>query len=76
MDQLIAQITQRTGISDEQARQAVEIAINFIKTKLPPALGSQLDSLLNSQGNAGTGSPLDSVTSQLPGGLGDMFGKK
>ncbi len=71
MDQLIAQITQRTGISDEQAKQAVETVMTFIKAKLPEPLASQVDGVLG-----GSGSPLDSITDQLPGGLGGMFGKK
>lgn len=35
MDELVNQITQRTGISADQARQAVQIMADYLKTKLP-----------------------------------------
>ncbi len=42
MDQLIKQITDRTGITEDQAKQAVETVLTFLKGRLPAGLGSQL----------------------------------
>lgn len=68
MENLIKAISEKTGISPEQAKGAAETAINFIKDKLPAGIGSQLDSLVGGNGGAKMEeSPL--------GKLGNMFGK-
>lgn len=46
MDQIIKTITEKTGITDDQARQAVLATVDFIKSKIPPMFASQLDRLL------------------------------
>jgi uncharacterized protein (DUF2267 family) len=71
MEQLIKQIMERTGISEEQAKQAVETVLTFLKGQLPPALGSQLDSVIS-----GDLSSLGSIAGQAQGALGGLFGKK
>jgi hypothetical protein len=68
MEQLIKEITERTGISQEQAKQAVETVLTFLKGKLPAALGSQLDTVLSGD--------LSSIASQAQDALGGLFGKK
>jgi hypothetical protein len=67
MDELIKQIAAKTGISEAQAKQAVEMTLDFVKEKLPEPYGSQLDSIL--EGDLGS---LGNIAS----GLGGMFGKK
>ncbi len=62
MDELVKQVVQKTGISEEQARQAVNVVLEFLKQRLPAPIASQLDGVLN---NAGVG-----------GALGGLFGKK
>lgn len=64
MNELIQQVTQRTGLSEDKARTAVDTVINYLKQKLPGPLGSQIDSAL-SGGSSGIGSA-----------IGDVFGKK
>ncbi len=59
MDELIKLITQKTGISEEQARQAVNQVLAFLKTKLPAPIASQVEAVL------GGGVP----------NLGGLFGK-
>jgi hypothetical protein len=49
MDQLISQITQKTGITDQQARDAVQTVIGFIKEKVPPSMAPQIDALMAGQ---------------------------
>jgi len=65
MDELVKQITERTGISEAQARTAVDTVIGFLKQRLPEPLGGQLDSLL--AGGAG-------IAGDLAGKAGDMLG--
>lgn len=67
MKEIIALVTQKTGISEQQAQQAVDTVLGYLKQKLPGPLASQLDSLI-----AGGGPNLG----DLAGGLGGLFGKK
>lgn len=75
MDELINQITSRTGISQEQATQAVNIVVSFAQEKLPQPLASQLDGVFNGGAGAGVAGIQDQVQQQL-GNLGGMFGGK
>jgi len=70
MNELVSQIAQRTGISEDKARHAAEVAINFFKSKLP-GVGGQLDGVLQ-RGVAGSGG----VREKVQEGLGGAFGKK
>ena len=72
MDELISQITQQTGISSDQARQAVQIVADFVKTWLPAPIAGQVDAVLS--GN--TMGDLSNQAGQVLGGLGGMFGKQ
>jgi hypothetical protein len=55
MDELVNQITQRTGISQNQAQQAVQVTVNFLKQKLPPQIASQVENYIGGQGGKGMG---------------------
>ena len=46
MDQIVKLVQEKTGISEDQARTAVTTVIDFIKTKLPPPIASQVDGAL------------------------------
>ena len=67
MDELVKQVAAKTGISEAQAQQAVEMTLDFVKKKLPEPYRSQLDSIL--EGDA-------SAAGNLAKGLGGMLGKK
>ena len=76
MDELLNRVTERTGLSPEQARAAVEAALGFLKERLPAPLASHLDSLIGggeSSGEAAGGEGLASAASAM---LGNLFGKK
>jgi len=55
MDEIIKTITEKTGISDEQARQAAQATVEYIKSKIPPMFATQLDRLLEGGGTASGG---------------------
>ncbi len=74
MDELIRQVTERTGISESQARTAVETVIGFLKTRLPAPIAGQLDSFVG--GSAGAAGGLADKAGDVLGGLGGMFGGK
>lgn len=79
MDEIIAAVSQRTGLPPDQAQAAVESVIEHLKGRLPTAISSHLDGIL---AGGGTGSPgqaasggLGGLASEL-GGLGGLFGTK
>lgn len=51
MDELIKLVAKKTGISEEQARKAVETVLQFIKQRLPAGIGSQIDGILGGGGD-------------------------
>lgn len=65
MDEVIKMVTQRAGISEEQARKAVDAVAEFAKGRFP-ALAGQIDGMLKGGGN-----PLGDIA----GKIGGMFGK-
>jgi hypothetical protein len=72
MEELIQQIVSKTGISESNARSAIETVANFLKTKLPGPLAGQVDSALGTAGGALGGVDLGNISS----GIGGLFGKK
>jgi hypothetical protein len=71
MNELINQITQRTGISQNQAQQAVQVVVGFLKQRLPAPVASQLGSFVSGQGTQGTGQ--GGVMGQAQQSFGKMF---
>jgi hypothetical protein len=68
MDELIKRITEKTGISEDQARTAVTTVSGFLKEKLPSPLAGQIDNVLS-----GAGGMTDKV-GDLASKVGGMFG--
>ncbi len=64
MDELVKQISQKTGISEEQAKQAITQVLDFLKQRLPAPVAQQIDGIL------GGGMP------DLSKGIGGLFGGK
>ena len=78
MDELIKKVSERTGISEDKARTAVETVVGFLKDRLPAPIAGQVDNALNSSAGA-IGSAGDAIADKagdVLGGLGGMFGKK
>lgn len=65
MDELVKLVAEKTGLTEEMAKVAVDTVIDFLKDKLPGPAASQLDALLD----GGDGS-------SLMGGLGSLLGGK
>ena len=60
MEEVVKLVIQKAGISENQARQAIETVLGFLKQKLPAPIAGQIDSLLSDS------SPL--------GEIGKLFG--
>jgi len=67
MDELVQQVSQRTGLSDDVAREAVEAVLAVLKEKLPAPIAGQLDNFIEGSGS------LDDL-GDLTKGLGGLFG--
>ena len=65
MDELVKMVTQKTGISEDQAKQAVNVVLDYLKKNLPAPVAGQIDGIL---GGADIGGIANS--------LGGLFGKK
>jgi len=74
MDELIKQVVERTGISEQQARGAVDTVLGFLKNRLPEPLAGQLDGLVG--GASGAAGGIAGAAGDVLGGLGGMFGGK
>lgn len=68
MDELIKRITEKTGISDDQARTAITTVTGFLKEKLPVA--GQVDNAISGAG----GAVVDKV-GDVAAKVGGLFGK-
>jgi nucleoid DNA-binding protein len=62
MNELINMVKSKVGISDDQAKQAVETVINALKQRLPSSLSSQIDSALS----GGLGEAAKGMAGKLP----------
>ncbi len=69
MNELVKLVSQKTGLSEEMARVAVETVVNYLKDKLPAPIAGQIDSVLSGGGMGGD-------LGDLAKGLGGMLGKK
>jgi uncharacterized protein (DUF2267 family) len=65
MEELVKMVADKVGISEAQAKQAVEMVMGFLKDKLPEPIAGQLDAAL--EGDV-------SGLGDLAGGLGKLFG--
>jgi len=66
VDALISRVVERTGISEDKARAAVDTVVGYLKERAPAGLSGQIDSLVG----GGEGSGAGDVASRI----GGMFG--
>ncbi len=67
MEELVNLVVEKTGMSEEQAKQAIDTVLDYVKEKLPEPLAGQLDNLLEG------GVDMDGAGNLLKG-LGGLFG--
>lgn len=70
MNDIIKMVVSKTGMSESVAKIAVDVVISQLKSKLPPAVGGQIDSLIGSTGSSKSSNPLGGLTDKLGGILG------
>ena len=76
MEELIRQVTERTGISPEQAQTAVITVLGFVKGRLPEPIAAHLDGFLGGGAGGAEGGlgGLGGAAGGVLGGLGGMLG--
>ena len=57
MDELVQQISERTGIPQDKAQMAARTAIEFLDGRLPAPVGGNLHRLIEGGGGGGGGMP-------------------
>ncbi len=65
-DELVRIVAEKTGLSEDLARTAVEAVLAYLKERLPEPIAQQMDAFL-----AGEGTDLGDM---LQKGLGGLFG--
>lgn len=68
MDELTKLVAQKTGISETQAKQAVETVLGFLKDRLPAPIAGQIEGVISGGGTPDVG--------EIAKGLGGLLGKK
>jgi len=68
MQELVSLVSEKTGISEDVAQQAVNIVLGYPKDRLPQPIASKLDSVAQGQSIGDM--------SDLAGQLGGLFGGK
>ncbi len=70
LDEIVNEVSAKTGLSQDQAKAAVESVIGFLKTRLPAPIAGELDNLLN-----GVASGNEDLASEATAVLGSFFHK-
>ncbi|HYO90738.1 MAG TPA: HU family DNA-binding protein [Pyrinomonadaceae bacterium] len=74
MEELIKQVSERSGISEAQARKAVDTVMNYMRDKLPASVSGTIDNALG--GGANVAGDVADTAQNVLGNIGGMFGKK
>jgi len=72
MDELVQVVMEKTRLPEDQARQAVETVIDFLKERLPKPLAGQVDAALK---NEATIEQAEQLIDKGAKQLGDLLGK-
>lgn len=62
-DELIKLVAQKTGLSEDIAKVAVETVLTFLKQKLPAPIAAQVDAVMSGGDIAGLGKNLGGLFS-------------
>jgi len=71
MEELVQKVSERTGLSPEKAKTAIDTVVGFLKERLPAPIAGQVDNAL-----AQAGGTIVDKASDLIGGIGGLFGNK
>jgi ribosomal protein L7/L12 len=69
LEELIKRVSERTGLSEDKAKTAIDTVVGFLKERLPAPITGQVDNVLTQAG----GTIVDKA-GDLIGGVGGLFG--
>lgn len=67
MDELIKLVSKKAGISETQAKSAVDTVLKFLKEKLPDPVAGRLDDIVSGAGSLDLGKGMDALGGLLGG---------
>jgi hypothetical protein len=67
IDELVKQVSEKTGLAEAQSRQAAEVVVDFLKDRLPSPIAGQIDNLMGGEDGSG-------ITDTISGLTGGIFG--
>jgi hypothetical protein len=70
MNEIVQQVSQRTGVAAETVEKVIRSAAEYVKGKLPPQYTGYVDQYVSGQGGAAPANAADAVK----GALGGLFG--
>ena len=74
MDEITNLVVQKTGLSQDDARKAVEVVLNALKSRLPAPVASHLDSFIAGGMTGGMNEVANEAGEMLKNKLGSLFG--
>lgn len=74
MDELVQKISDKAGISPEQAKTAVRGVMDFLGDKLPAPIASQVERFLGEGGGETGDADGGDLMGKVTGGLGGLLG--
>ena len=69
MDEIVAKVSEKTGLSQEQSQMVVDMVITWVKGKLPESVRGQVDGFLGAGGGAN-----GNIADMAKGALGGLLG--
>lgn len=69
MDELIKQVSSKAGISEDQARSAINTVADFVKARVPASIAGQIENAMKGEGG-GLGGSVGDIANKVGGLLG------
>jgi hypothetical protein len=69
MDEVVKMVSQKTGLSEDMSRVAVDTVLDYLKDRLPEPVAGQIDTVM-------AGGDVSGGLGDLAGGLGGLLGNK
>jgi len=73
MEELIQLVSEKAGITPEQAKDAITTIIDHFKDKLPFGMGDKLESFISADGASGSATAGEGVFNDLKGKVSGFF---
>lgn len=73
MDEIVKAVADRTGLSMEQSKMAVQAAMDFMMSKMPEGMGTQLQAMMTGSDMSGAMGDMNKMMGDT-GDMGKMIG--